>query len=310
MFLILCEVSRFWGVGNEPGGGGTECDARGRKLQVKLPFILSCLWGAFLCAPIWAHAENIIRGSSCYTYGDSESAKAARDTVRSMALREALESAGIFLSSETTTRNFSLRDDTVKISSSATLKNIQVVEHTEEGRKICETIEASLDPASLEEGIKKAAEPAEKERKVSHVRLMSEFPKMKEKYGLLGTEPVIWGQEEERKICKSLEAGFDPEKVWKITERGDKWKTSSIRVLSVVRESHSVIIKAECVKAYEQTPALPLDRHPENRLGVTFCKEGRMENLSVSVCGRKGQIRIFQFQMPEQAVFYRYWAGD
>ncbi|HSR12528.1 MAG TPA: hypothetical protein VLS90_13895, partial [Thermodesulfobacteriota bacterium] len=55
-----------------------------------------------------AHADNVIRGKACYIYGDNESLKAAREMTRSMALRDALESAGVFLSSRSAAEKFSL----------------------------------------------------------------------------------------------------------------------------------------------------------------------------------------------------------
>lgn len=241
---------------------------------------------AFLCVPILAHSENIIQGKSCYTYGDSESMKAAREMVRSMALRDALESSGIFLYSESTTKNFVLKEDSVRILSSGTLKNIQIVEHVEEGRKICETIEASFVPGSQERGVMKTAGPVDSE------------------YG-----------NEEKKICAAVEPGLEPGRGEQglrtlIPTRG-QGRNSFVRILQSWQESHVIIIKTECLKDYDRDPMVSPARHPENRLGITYCTpEGGVKDLWLSPCGKKGEIKFFQFRMPQYATFSRCWVGN
>ena len=103
-------------------------------------------------------ADDIIRGYSCYTHGDQESLLQAREMTRSLAIRNAIESYGVFITSTATTKNFQLTNDSIRLISAGYLKDIKIIEHKEEGRTICEKIECAVSPQEIEKMIKERAQ--------------------------------------------------------------------------------------------------------------------------------------------------------
>lgn len=95
-------------------------------------------------------ADEFIKGHYCYTYGDNESLKEARETTRMLAIRNAIESYRVFITSASRVANFQLTNDLIQIISSGYLKDIRTIEHKEEGRTICESIQASVSPQAIE----------------------------------------------------------------------------------------------------------------------------------------------------------------
>ena len=100
--------------------------------------------------------EDTIQGHYCYTYGDNESLKEARELARSLAIRDAIESYRVFVQSMTTVNGFTLADDVIQTISSGYLKNMRTVAHKEEGRTVCYTIQAIVSPAEIEHIIGRA----------------------------------------------------------------------------------------------------------------------------------------------------------
>ncbi|MCK4727302.1 MAG: hypothetical protein KAT27_00115 [Desulfobacterales bacterium] len=109
-----------------------------------------------LLLPSISVADEIIKGRYCYTYGDNESLKEARELTRTLAVRDAIESYRVFIESTSTVKNFMLTNDLLQMISSGYLKNVEVLEHTEKGRTICETIQASISPKAVENLVKRA----------------------------------------------------------------------------------------------------------------------------------------------------------
>ena len=75
-------------------------------------------------------ADDVIQGHYCYTYGDNESLKEAREIVRTLAIRNAIESYRVFITSASTVKNFQLTNDLVQMISSGYLKDIKVIKQT------------------------------------------------------------------------------------------------------------------------------------------------------------------------------------
>lgn len=100
--------------------------------------------------PLLSYADEIITGQYCFTYGDNESLKEARDVTRTLAIRNAIESYKTFIESSTKVANFQLTSDIVQILSSGYLKDIKAIEHTENGRTICDKISATIEPRQFE----------------------------------------------------------------------------------------------------------------------------------------------------------------
>ena len=115
----------------------------------------SWLVSFLLFFPLHSFADDLIQGHYCYTYGDNESLKEARELTRSLAIRNAIESYRAFIISASAVKNFQLTNDLVQIITSGYLKDIKVVEYKEDGRTICEKIQASVSPQAVESAIKK-----------------------------------------------------------------------------------------------------------------------------------------------------------
>ena len=97
-----------------------------------------------------ALAQDTIQATYSYTYGDSESLVEARQTCKDLALRQAIESYSIFVESSTEVENFQLKDDLVTSIAAGNLKNVQILEQTEEGRTITMTVQAEVVAEEVE----------------------------------------------------------------------------------------------------------------------------------------------------------------
>lgn len=115
-------------------------------------FLFSFLFNVFI--PNHAPAETV-QGHYCYTYGDKESLMEAKALTRTLAIRNAIESYRAHLTSTTNVKDFVLTNDIIQMISSGYMKNIEVIEHKEEGRTICEMIQANVSPEVIENVIKR-----------------------------------------------------------------------------------------------------------------------------------------------------------
>jgi hypothetical protein len=85
--------------------------SRGRLMPA--PALLAWALAAWAWAGPGPDRVEVI-GEYDYTYGDGESLVAAKETARSLAVRQALESYQLTLSTASTVRNFLLTDDVVR----------------------------------------------------------------------------------------------------------------------------------------------------------------------------------------------------
>lgn len=108
-----------------------------------------------LFLPYISLADETIKGHYCYTYGDNESLKEARELTRTLAIRDAIESYRVFLESTSNVKNFRLTNDLIQTISSGYLKNIKVIKHMEKDRTICDTIQCTVSPQAIENIIKR-----------------------------------------------------------------------------------------------------------------------------------------------------------
>jgi hypothetical protein len=104
----------------------------------------------FLLIPSVCLSEETIKGHYCYTYGGRETSQEARDLTRTMSIRNGIESYGAFIEATGKVTNFTLTNDLIQIISSGYLKNMEVLEHTEQDRTICETISGTVEPRQIE----------------------------------------------------------------------------------------------------------------------------------------------------------------
>lgn len=106
--------------------------------------------------PISSFADDTISGHYCYTFGDNESLKEAKEITRSLAIKNAIESYRIFVASTSKINNFQLTNDLIQVISSGYLKDLKVKKHSENGRKICDTVEAKVSPQDVENALRDA----------------------------------------------------------------------------------------------------------------------------------------------------------
>ncbi len=133
--------------------GKTGCVPISLQQKKNSPFPLLVIIYAFTILtvlPSFALADEVIEGHYCYTYGDNESLIQARGITRSLAIRDAIESYSVFIQSVTKVKDFKLTDDLIKTISAGHLKEIKVLEHSENNRTICDTIQASINSKEFE----------------------------------------------------------------------------------------------------------------------------------------------------------------
>lgn len=112
----------------------------------------------------FSSAQDTIRGTYSYTYGDSESLVEARQTCKELTIREAIESYYIFVESSTNVENYQVIEDIIQSIAAGFLKDVQVVEQTEEGRTITMTVEAKVIPDEVKQLVENLALTQEKEK--------------------------------------------------------------------------------------------------------------------------------------------------
>ena len=112
--------------------------------------------GALLCvlASHTAVAE-VVTGKACYRYSDNESLTTAREIALSMAKRDALEGNSVFVESTSNVENMTLKNDLITNLTTGYLKNLRVLEETEDFglREVCRTVQAEVEPIEVKQQI-------------------------------------------------------------------------------------------------------------------------------------------------------------
>lgn len=140
-----------------------------------------------------SYSQDVIRGAYSYTYGDSESLVQAKQTCKDLAVRDAIESYYIFVESSTEVENATIKEDIINTLSAGYLKDLKVVEQTEEGRTISTIVEATVNPDEVQALVQKmamtsksttekkpdtdTAAPASQEKKVTLELLLVQYAK-------------------------------------------------------------------------------------------------------------------------------------
>ena len=122
------------------------------RLMVTLTFKLLIL-GSLLASQM--AAAEVVTGNACYRYSDNESLTAAREIALSMAKRDALEGNSVFVESTSNVENMTLKNDLITNLTTGYLKNLKVLEETEDFglREICRTIQAEVEPVEFKQQI-------------------------------------------------------------------------------------------------------------------------------------------------------------
>lgn len=124
-----------------------------RTCQIVISFILFSILFPSLC-----RSAETITGQYCYTCRDGETMQESREIVRTLSIRNGIESSRFFIESSAKVKNVSLFNDLVQIISSGYLKNLKVLEHTEDGRTVCEKISWTVIPEKIEKVMKQVIE--------------------------------------------------------------------------------------------------------------------------------------------------------
>jgi hypothetical protein len=106
------------------------------------------LWLSFLVlfSPGMSLAGEIIRGHYCYTCQAKETMEEGRYFARTLAIRDAVESSNVFQETAGPLKDLRWTDDIIQILASGYLDNLRVIDHREEGTRICDTVEAGISP--------------------------------------------------------------------------------------------------------------------------------------------------------------------
>ena len=122
------------------------------RLMETLTFKLLVL-GSLLASQM--AAAEVVTGKACYRYSDNESLTAAREIALSMAKRDALEGNSVFVESTSNVENMTLKNDLITNLTTGYLKNLKVLEETEDFglREICRTVQAEVEPVEVKQQI-------------------------------------------------------------------------------------------------------------------------------------------------------------
>ncbi len=116
--------------------------------------------------PAISFSRELIKGHYCYTFGEGENLEEARELTRTLAIRNAIETCTGFENAFNTALSFNSTNDIIQIISSGYLKDLKVIDHTEEGKTICETIEANVPIEALNKVFRMETE--KKEEKIEN----------------------------------------------------------------------------------------------------------------------------------------------
>ena len=110
---------------------------------------LVCL-SVVLCFPRLGYAEGErveLTGEYQYTYGNHQTPEQARQIAYTMAVRKAIESYPVFVEDTSPVKDPAVIKSLVQMLASGHLQNLEIVEQTEEGRRVSCKVRASVDPA-------------------------------------------------------------------------------------------------------------------------------------------------------------------
>lgn len=96
-------------------------------------------------------AQDAIQGMYSYTYGDNESLVEAKQTVKELALRDAVESYYLFIESTTTVENAQVKEDLIRSIAAGILTDIKIEDQIVEGRTITMTVSAKVQGDAVRE---------------------------------------------------------------------------------------------------------------------------------------------------------------
>jgi len=122
-------------------------------MLIKDIYIISTILSLFALQDICAQSSRVkVFGDYSYVYGDSETLLEAKNICYSMAIREAIESNSIFISSTSFVTHSQL-NDLIQTISSGYLQELKIVEEKIEGRNVYYKVEAYVEPDVIKASI-------------------------------------------------------------------------------------------------------------------------------------------------------------
>lgn len=108
-----------------------------------------------LLLPALCQAEKALEGRHCLSFGDQRTLEEARHLVHTLAIRNAVESSGI-LDALPPDAPRGVTGDVLQRLRSGVLKDVQVQEHQETDRAVCETVRIHADPEAVRAAVREA----------------------------------------------------------------------------------------------------------------------------------------------------------
>lgn len=99
-----------------------------------------------------ANAEDVV-GRHCFAYGEKVSLQDARRINKTLAIRDAIESSKLYIESVTQITDSNVKADVIKMLSSAIIKELEVVSHSEEDKTVCDVVTGKIDPEPIKRAI-------------------------------------------------------------------------------------------------------------------------------------------------------------
>jgi hypothetical protein len=104
-----------------------------------------------------------VEGQGCHTYGDDQTPDDARQAALTKAKKRAVESHKSVVDARSVVENFELREAAVQSLAAGSLRNLTILNMTEEGREFCAQVRGQLDPAEVNEALARARQRAEEQ---------------------------------------------------------------------------------------------------------------------------------------------------
>jgi len=133
-------------------------------MKIKLPQLLfrTALFGTYCLILVIglgvSHAFEAVEGYGCYSYGDQETPQQGSRKAMILAKRSAVENYRVFVKAESSVRNYQLVEDVIMEVSSGMLSHVKITKREENGRRLCFSISANIDPKPMEALIKQKIE--------------------------------------------------------------------------------------------------------------------------------------------------------
>jgi hypothetical protein len=92
-----------------------------------------------------------VEGKGCFIYGDNDTPASAKEKALTLARRDAIESHKTFISSKSSIENMALKQDIIDTLAAGHLYKTKILDIAEDGREICISIEAWVNPAEIDD---------------------------------------------------------------------------------------------------------------------------------------------------------------